>query len=84
MATTLQRGGVEASREVEVLLLPASNLPPGFWAPANSSCFTRSTERLMQGFRRVVGDLGAIAMENLNVICPNGLADPLGMKLLEL
>ena len=40
--------------------------------------------RGIKGLRWVVQDLGAIAMKGLNVIFLNRLADPLGMKLLEL
>ena len=77
------RGEVGASRGVGASLLPTSDLLP--WVPASSSCSFRSAERLTQGVRRVVRDLEAIVKEGgLNVILPKGLADPLGMELLEL
>ena len=77
------RGRVGASRGVGTSLLPVLDLPP--WAPASSSCSMGLIERLTQGLRQVVGDSGAIAKDrDLNIILPNGLADPLGMELLEL
>ena len=42
-------------------------------------------EELTRGLRWVVQDFGAIVKDgDLNVIFPNGLADPLGVELLEL
>ena len=52
-----------ALERVGVLLLPASDLLPGFWALASSSCSVRLTRRLTPGLHRVVRNLGAIAKE---------------------
>ena len=77
------RGGVGALGGVGASLLPASDLPP--WAPASSSCSVGSMGGLTQGLRWVVRDPGAIAKDGgLNMILLNGLADPLGIELLEL
>ena len=77
------RGGVGALRGVGASLLSALYLLP--WAPASSSCSVGLTGGLMQGLRQVVQDPGAIAKDGgLNMILSNGLADPLGMELLEL
>ena len=77
------RGGVETLERVGALLLLASDLP--FWAPVSSFCSVGSMRGLTQGLRWVVQDAGAITKdEGLNVILSNGLADPLGMELLEL
>ena len=77
------RGRVGALGQIGASLLPASDL---LVMPASSSCSPRMLAGgLMQGLRRVVRNLGAIAKDGgLNVIFPNGLADPLGMELLEL
>ena len=77
--------GVEASRGVEVLLLPASDFLTRLWALVNSSCSIRLTERLTQGLCQVIQDFGVIVKDrSLNIIFQNGLADPLDMELLEL
>ena len=74
------RGGIRNSGGVRALLLLASDL-----VPASLSCFLgMSTRELMQGLRQAVQDPWAIAMKGLNMILLNGLADPLGMELLEL
>ena len=73
------RDGVGAFAEVGASLLPVLDLLP--WAPASSSCFVGSAERLTRGLRRVVRDPGAIVKDgSLNVIFSNGLADPLGCR----
>ena len=74
------RGEVGVLGEVGALLLPALD-----FAPTSSSCFPKMLAGgLTQGLRRVMQDLGAIAMKSLNVILSNELADLLGIKLLEL
>ena len=57
------RGGVEASRGVGALLLPASDLLVEPWGLASSSCSpVGSAGGLLRGLRRVQ-DPGAIANE---------------------
>ena len=75
------RDRMGALREIRASLLPASD-----FAPASLSCSLGMSDRgLTQGLCRLVQDLKAIAKErSLNVTFPNGLADPLDMKLLEL
>ena len=70
-----------ASRRIEALFLPASDL-----APTSLSCFPEmSAGGLMQELHWVVRDCGAIAKDRgLNVIFLNKLADPLGIELLKL
>ena len=77
------RSRVEASGGVKASLLLALDL---LCMPANSSCSPKMLAgRLMQELRWVMQDPGAIMEDkSLNVILSNGLADPLGMKLLEL
>ena len=78
------RDGVGASGGVKTLLLLISDFPDGLWASASLSCSMELNGELTQELRWVVQDSGAIAMRGLNVILPNGLADPLGMELLKL
>ena len=80
------RGRVIATGRVKASLLPGLNLLARPWALASSSSFlAESTGVVTQGLRQVAQDLEAIAKDgSLNVILPNGLADPLGMELLEL
>ena len=77
------RGGMGALGGVGASLLPTSD-----FVPASLSCSMRLTERLTQGLRRVVRDLGAIVKElkskEHDAIIPNGLADLLGIELLKL
>ena len=76
-------GRVGASGVVGASLLTASVFPV---APASLYCSPRMSARgLTQGLQQVVRDPKAIAkVESLIVILLNGLADPLGMELLEL
>ena len=84
---SLEQGGtrsrVGASGGMGASSLPALDLPS---APAGLFCSpAMSARRLTQGLRQVMQDPGTIAKGGgLNVILPNGLADPLGMELLEL
>ena len=80
------RGGVIALGSVGATLLPGLNHLAGPWAPASSSSSPVGlTGVVTQELRRVIRDLGAIAKDGgLNIILPNGLADLLGMELLEL
>ena len=76
---------METSEGLKTLLLPALDLPTRFSVPARSFYSVRSTGGLTQELHWVVQDPGAIARDrNLNVILPNGLADPLGMEFLKL
>ena len=77
------RGGVEALGRVRASSLLTSDF---FGAPASSSYSPGIlVGGLTQGLHRVGRDPGAIAKDGgLNVILPNGLADSLGMELLEL
>ena len=78
------KGGVGASKEIRALLLLALDFLARPWVPVSLSYSIELTKKLTQGLRWVVQDLEAIAIEGLNVILSNGLADPLGMELLEL
>ena len=77
------RSGVGALEAVGALLLPVLDYSD---APASSSYSPgMSAAGLMQRFRRIVRDPGAIVKDgSLNVILSNGLANPLSMELLEL
>ena len=74
------KGRVGALGGVGALLLLALDI-----TPASSSCFLEiSAGKMTQGLCQVVQDPGAIAIKSLNVIFLNGLADLLGMELLEM
>ena len=75
------RGGVRALERIEASLLPVSD-----FAPVSLSCSPGIlAEKLMQGLRWVVRDPRVIAKDGgLSVIFSNGLADLLGVELLEL
>ena len=86
------RGGIRASGKigalVETLLFPVLDLLAGPWALVSSSCFpVRLGEGLTGGLRQAQNP-GAIATElknkECNAILPNGLANLLGIELLEL
>ena len=77
------RGEIGALGEIKASLLTALNLP--LWVLASLSCFMGLTGGLTRELYWVVRGLGAIAKDGgLNVILPNGLADPLDIELLEL
>ena len=81
-----------ASKEIKALVeassLPVLDLFAGPWVLASSSSFLAGLAKiLMQGLRQARNP-GAMAMELKNKECDtvfsNELADPLGIKLLEL
>ena len=78
------RDRVKALKEVKTLLLPILDFLTGPYTLESSSCSLRLTGRLTQELCWVVQDPEAVAIEDLNVIFPNKLVDPLGMELLEL
>ena len=56
------KGGVRASEGIGASLLPTLDPLAGPWAPASSfSSSAESTKVLIQGLRRIVRDLEAIA-----------------------
>ena len=80
------RGRVIALGEVGASLLSALDPLARPWAPASSSSYPAGLIKVVtQGLRRVARDPGAITKDrSLNVILQDGLADLLGMELLEL
>ena len=77
------RGEVGALGEIGASLLPASDI---LGTPVSLSySLGISAEIFTQGLHQIVQDPGAIVKNRgLNVIFPNGLADPLDIELLEL
>lgn len=75
---------MRALKEVRALLLRALNFPTRFWVLASFfSCLKRLTKRVMQGLCCIYNPRAIIKDGDLNKIFSNGLADSLGMKLLE-
>ena len=78
------RDEIEAFGGVGALSLLTSDFAAWFWAPASSSCSVKLTRRITQGLHQVMQDSGAIAIEVLNMIFPNELANSLNVELLKL